>query len=160
MASQIIAVQSPFRARGSSSDVKRPDEQEATLISDRSRIVLIGDDPLMLRALNRLLRKAGYPVGMGERPEDYPSVLRSVDNWPDVALTIVDVPDEWSRLAPRQPSIAYERPGRSEDRILWITNAADVVERPDFYLVKPFTASQFLSKVDSALNRWPPKEAR
>jgi DNA-binding response OmpR family regulator len=160
MASHIVAVQVPFRAGVPYAGVSHGDEQQLNATPAHSRILLISDDPLMLRALDRLLRKAGYAVEIRERSEDYPAICRAANNGTDVALTIVDVPDEWSRLAPGQLVVAHRRPGRDEDRILWITNATDVVDRPDFYLIKPFTASQFLSKVDAVIKLQSPTVTR
>lgn len=153
MASPTVSVVTPLRQGLSSAGVNRLAEQELNSTSNRLRILLVGDDPLMLRALDRLLRKAGYAVGIGARSVDHPAGLPATEYWPDVALTIVDAPDEWARVARGQPAIAHQPHERNEDRILWITNAADAVTRPDFYLVKPFTASQLLSKVDSVLNQ-------
>jgi hypothetical protein len=138
-ASEGSAVTSP-RLTGSESD-------RAALES----IVLIGDDPLMLRALERLLIRAGYVVGVRERDIELPGDPLPADELNSAALTIVDVPDAWTRSG-RLPGAASRRSSRGGPDVLWLSNVGAVGDSAEGCLVKPFTAGQFLAKVESLLN--------
>jgi hypothetical protein len=120
--------------------------------TDRS-IVVIGDDPLMVRALDRLLRKAGYVVGIRDRDLNEPGDPLFLDAGA-AALTIVDVPDAWTRRGRPLLELDVFRSERS-DPILWLSNASYGVGPPERCLIKPFTASQFLAKVEALLNQRP-----
>lgn len=108
-------------------------------------VLLISDDPLMARALSRLLRKAGYEVvvhdgsgwGAGADGERLPS------------LVIVDVPDDRS---PKRGTAEYRPSGRpGAPSVLWIGDSIETERRRDGHLAKPFTTNQLLSKVASLL---------
>lgn len=118
---------------------------------DRS-IVVIGDDPLMVRALDRLLRRAGYAVGIRERDLDQTNVPLPLDDLGVAALTVIDVPDSWTRHG-RLPGVASRRWPERPDSVLWLSNTAGIVESSERCLVKPFTASQFLAKVEALLKQ-------
>jgi DNA-binding response OmpR family regulator len=118
-------------------------------------IVVVGDDPLMVRALNRLLRTAGYCVGVGERAIDQTMARGTSSPRSDIALTIVDLPDDWSR----RNQVAWqpeEARATSHGKVLWISAAPEADGDAEGCLVKPFTSNQLLDKVRTLLNRQPP----
>lgn len=128
---------------------------EAELATDRldeRSIVVIGDDPLMVRALDRLLRKAGYVVGIRERDLDAAESTLPLEEAGVAALTIIDVPDAWTRRGRASVGETAARRERT-DPILWLSNAPSIVDAPERCLVKPFTASQFLAKVEALLSQ-------
>src|SRR5689334_7424758 len=100
----------------------RQDERQAQSgapVAPRS-IVVMGDDPLMVRALNRLLRTAGYCVGAGERGIDQTVTRGTSSSRSDIALTIVDLPDDWSRQNQAAGRPDEARP-LSGGQVLWIS---------------------------------------
>jgi hypothetical protein len=114
-------------------------------------IVVVGDDPLMVRALNRLLRTAGYRVGGDEHGvARVPSVDRR-ENRVDAELTIVDIPDDWHQTEAVLPSEASSLQALSQN-ILWISAEPRLGEDPTRFLVKPFTSIQLLDKVRALLS--------
>jgi hypothetical protein len=113
--------------------------------SRRPSVRLLGDDPLMLRALSRLLGGVGYEVSVGQ--------LSWVATAPILAdcltcsdLTIVDVPDDWSRSV-LPGDLARDPIGRPTDSVLWLSNAAIPGENFERCLAKPFTADELLARV-------------
>jgi len=118
---------------------------ELTVPNDRRLVLLISDDPLMARALSRLLRKAGYEVvacdGGGSGA--------GIDGQQPPALVIVDVPDDRS---PKRLTVGYRPSSRSDaPSILWIGDSIETERRRDGHLAKPFTTNQLLAKVASLL---------
>ena len=120
----------------------------------RRSIVVVGDDPLMLRTLDRLLRTAGYRVGIGEQSAEPPGAGAVQRARSDVDLTIVDVPDDWSRASTSEATPVSARYSAARE-ILWIGATQSAGKEPERCLVKPFTSSQFLEKVRFLLNQQP-----
>lgn len=117
---------------------------ETAAPSDRRLVLLMSDDPLMSRALSRLLRKAGYEVvacdgGYGGKGPD--GVLP--------ALVIVDVPDDRMPRVVTQECRSTGRPDAPS--VLWIGDSNAGERRRDDHLAKPFTGNQLLAKVASLL---------
>ncbi|MGH2460848.1 MAG: hypothetical protein ACRDIY_18485 [Chloroflexota bacterium] len=115
--------------------------------TDHGRLVLlISEDPLMSRALSRLLRKAGYEV---VACEGSCSVI-GADGSDSPSLVIVDVPDD---PAPKRAP-ADDRPAGWTDAasVLWIGDAIGTSRRGDGHLTKPFTSNELLSTVASLLD--------
>lgn len=111
-------------------------------------ILLMGEDPLMLRALTRLLRKAGYTVVTHEAcsaiPE--PQALEVAE----ARMVVVDVPDDWRERGIKQvDDLVAPNDGQS---ILWIGNSGEAEAYGPFHLIKPFSGSQFLSAIEVTLN--------
>jgi DNA-binding response OmpR family regulator len=120
---------------------------EGVASADRRSIRLVGEDPLLVRALERLLRNAGYTVGTSD---EAPTVRLTLTEPPgrDVALTIVDLPDDRSeeaRSEGRDPWLA----GGDDGRVLWLSSSAVPPARASSCLAKPFSASQLLERVES-----------
>jgi hypothetical protein len=105
-------------------------------------ILIIGDDELLIRALDRLLRQAGYSVGTQTADigrGDQPPVGKKV------ALTIVDLPDHHVVELDRPIEISGEWLKASP--FLWIGTNLPSVPSP-WFLAKPFSADEFLSRVE------------
>ena len=129
--------------------------QAGVAFASRS-IVVVGDDPLMVRTLNRLLRTAGYCVGStGERPVDLAGGRSVPSTCSDIALTIVDLPDDWSGMNETTRQFGDAR-AQSTGRVLWISAAPSSDGDGEGCLVKPFTSNQLLDKVRTLLSRQPP----
>src|SRR4051812_36059039 len=93
---------------------------------DRRSIVVVGDDPLMMRALDRLLRRAGYDVGTEESTFDEAADAAGVGSGNLPTLTIVDLPDDWSRRH-RSGFVPIQKPKRVYSPVLWIGAESDDV---------------------------------
>jgi DNA-binding NarL/FixJ family response regulator len=123
--------------------------------SDPGEIRLMGADPLMMRALERLLRRAGYVVQVQESVDGVGDVAGSAVRTAP-ALLIVDLPDEWSRPARGTVGRTYPPTDLPEARqVLWISNGSEgagaATEAGNQYLVKPFSGAQLLAAVEAAL---------
>src|SRR5438094_326332 len=117
------------------------------LTAERRSIRLVGDDPLLVRAIERLLRNAGYSVGTsGESPNRSRSCAQSTG--PDVALTIVDLPDDRSEQARPDERDSWQVDG-DVSRVLWLSSSPVPPARESSCLAKPFSASQLLARVES-----------
>jgi hypothetical protein len=109
----------------------------------------------MVRALDRLLRTAGYRVGTDVPSTDdlrgraFP-VRRS-----DIDLTIVDLPDDRTSSVDRHWR-SNGLPSPALGRVLWISNESSAEGDSDRCLVKPFTSTQLLDKVRALLGCQPP----
>lgn len=107
------------------------------------QILLIGEDPLMTRTVERLLQRAGYQVRTGDQ-------LRMNRNADEArpALVIVDVPDDWTRVTAQFPIPE----GPFIPPVLWISNRTLAGIGAPHALVKPFTASDLLDAVEVLLH--------
>jgi CheY-like chemotaxis protein len=112
---------------------------------DRRLVLLMSDDPLMSRALMRLLREAGYEVVAGESGGG-----SSAAGVRHPALVIIDVPDDQMVRAGDSDEVtpAYQ----DSSRVLVIGGQRGSSSRQEDHLAKPFTTSQLLSKVTSLLS--------
>lgn len=107
------------------------------------RILLIGEDPLMLRTVDRLLQRAGYHIRTGDR---FGTAGCLEDDRP--ALVIVDVPDDWTWASSRFPLPK----GPFIPPVLWISNRILTGIGAPHALIKPFTASDLLDAVEALLH--------
>jgi hypothetical protein len=107
-------------------------------------IRILGDDPLLIRALDRLLRGAGYAVGTENRRNAEFGPGEPAQDGERVGLTIVDLPDHHALDAIEPVISGGER--TTEARLLWIGSTPPAVPS-DRFLVKPFTTDEFLSRV-------------
>ena len=99
---------------------------------------------------------AGYNVGPGDQPSDPTAGHGSGLESPlrRVALTIVDVPDDWSRSEVGGTKPDYVTDSRAS-RILWIGATPVCRDEPERFLLKPFTSTQLLEKVRTLINYQP-----
>lgn len=133
------------RPRGAACRDDTKVSREVAIPGNRRLVCLVSDDPLMSRALARLLVRAGYEVVSGEscRGEVVPGGSRCP------SLVIVDLPDDRSSRS----GSAADRPviQTSSACVLWIGDATEGGRRHEGHLAKPFTGSQLLSKVAALL---------
>lgn len=128
----------PDKAIGRDSAVRETDGRSVSLI------VLRGDNPLLIRALDRVLRRAGYAVCLDDRRNADSFPERSASLREGVTLTIIDLSDNRAQPAAGPKLTAGEDSTRS--RFLWIGTSSPV-PAPEWFLAKPFTAEEFLERV-------------
>jgi len=117
---------------------------------ERRLVQLISDDPLMVRALTRLLVNAGYDVIQSDSVQgNYPGEILRGETSRCPALVIVDVPDDWYRRVTNRSDRQLARV--DGPRVLWIGDAVAAVRRSESHLPKPFSGSELLSKVAALL---------
>lgn len=118
------------------------------------RVLLVSEDPLMLRTLSRLLRQAGYEIVQRdlEAGRGGPAEPRRPN------LVIIDVPDDWSRSA--NGGVYHPVGDLDAPRILWIGDAGSAALDPSRHLTKPFTGGQLLAKIESLLGNEQSEEGR
>ncbi|MGB2911713.1 MAG: response regulator transcription factor [Anaerolineales bacterium] len=119
-----------------------------------SQILLIGDDPNMLRTLRRNLVGRGYDVHIAF--DDQECLAMATDINPDLCILILDFTTvnldglsvcEQLRQRTSVPIIALSTIGSSKFEIQVLDTGADD------YLVMPFGMEKFLARVRSALRR-------
>lgn len=111
----------------------------------RRAVLLLCEDPLMARALSRLLGKVGYDV----TTVDSTAGGAETDGSARPALVIIDVSDDQSA---RQIEAAFRALSRFDGiRALWVGDSGEVARREDGHLSKPFTGVQLLSKIASLI---------
>jgi two-component system, OmpR family, KDP operon response regulator KdpE len=119
------------------------------------RILLVDDEPQILRALRVLLRQAGFetlPAGSGEEALD-----RAALQPPDAAIIDLLLPDmdgvelcrrlrEWSQM----PMIVLSAVGDEEAKVRALAAGADD------YVTKPFGARELIARLQANLRRIAP----
>src|SRR5579859_857046 len=106
-------------------------------------ILIIGDDVLLVRALDRLLQRAGYLVGTENRWTGEVRDAESLASVEKTGLTIVDLPDHHVLDVVGVDGAPFEK--SREGGILWIGNTPPAIESA-WFLVKPFTSEEFLAR--------------
>jgi two-component system, OmpR family, response regulator MprA len=130
-----------------------------SLFGRTSRVLVVDDDPNLLRMLRRGLALAGYTV---EALEDGESALRAVrDNPPDLLVLDVMLPEPLDGLevARRVRATGANLP------ILMLTARDQVADKvagfasgADDYLAKPFAFEELLARVGALLRRRAPQQ--
>lgn len=143
-----IAMPVEISRQGQDTPADRGSAVRSVIGQPAGSILLIGDDPLLIRTLDRLLRRAGYSVGTEDRRNDEISPAQPAPTGAGVALTIVDLPDHHvlDSTGPN-PTAGGES---TEVRFLWIGSTPPSVQSA-WFLAKPFTTEEFLSRVESLL---------
>ncbi len=121
-------------------------------MSGGPRVLIVDDEPQILRALRVILRDAGYdpvPAGSAEEALDL-AALRT----PDAAIVDLVLPDrdgvavtralrEWSQL----PIIVLSAVGEEEAKVRALAAGADD------YVTKPFGPRELIARLEAALRR-------
>ncbi len=121
----------------------------------KGKVLVVDDEPLVLRAVATILRRAGYRFTLADTVAEARNVLeRSVDEQPDVILTDLHLPDstglellvEAKRLLPTAVTIVMTARAT-------ISSAVEAMRSGAYdYLVKPFEDNGILlSAVERAL---------
>jgi hypothetical protein len=117
--------------------------------ADGRPILVQSEDPLMLRALARILGRAGYRVLT--REYDLIGAVMSEGDGSRPCLIIIDMPDDWQPSTFQQSITVVD--GNAAPRMLWISSAVDASKDDVRYLPKPFTGSQLLARVEALLKK-------
>jgi two-component system response regulator MprA len=144
---------SPVRSRG----LKMPGK---IAVVERRRILVVDDDPNILRVMKRALTYAGYHVDEAETGES--ALAAAQDRPPDIVVLDVMLPgvdglEVCRRLratAPRLPILLLTARDRVPDRVAGLDAGADD------YLVKPFALDELLARVRALLRRTRPGEGQ
>ncbi len=121
----------------------------------RGRILVVDDEPQILRALRTSLRGAGYDVETAETAEGALTALAV--NPPDAVILDLVLPDgrgtdvcrelrTWSRV----PVIVLSVVGEEDDKVAALDAGADD------YVTKPFGIDELLARLRAALRRGEP----
>ncbi|MGP4051971.1 response regulator transcription factor [Streptomyces sp. 2A115] len=119
---------------------------------DRTRVLVVDDDPTVAEVVAGYLDRAGYDV---DRAGDGPSALaRAAAHWPDLVVLDLMLPgmdglEVCRRIRGRGPVpvIMLTARGDEDDRILGLEVGADD------YVTKPFSPRELVLRVESVLRR-------
>jgi two-component system response regulator ResD len=121
-------------------------------VSDRSRILVVDDEPMVREVLSRYLERGGYEV---ETAEDGRRALERFAAWdPDLVLLDLMLPEVEGtevfariRSAAPTPVIMLTAKAQETDRLLGLAMGADD------YVVKPFSPREVVARVRTVLRR-------
>jgi two-component system, OmpR family, KDP operon response regulator KdpE len=125
---------------------------EPTDAAPRKRVLVVDDEPQIVRALKVVLREAGFealPAETGSEALDLAAVRP-----PDAAIVDLMLPDidgiavtrtlrEWSEM----PILVLSAVGEEEQKVLALEAGADD------YITKPFGARELIARLNAALRR-------
>ena len=121
-------------------------------MSDRRRILVLDDEPQILRALKVILREAGFEAVAAETAEE--ALDRVAVHPPDAAILDLVLPDgdgvevcreirRWSQM----PIIVLSAVGEEDAKVRALEAGADD------YVTKPFGARELIARLEAALRR-------
>ena len=121
-------------------------------MSDRPRILIVDDEPQILRALRVLLREGGYEVDAAATAEE--ALDHAAVQPPDAAIVDLVLPDgtgidvtrqlrEWSQM----PILVLSAVGEEDAKVRALEAGADD------YVTKPFGPRELLARLAAALRR-------
>jgi two-component system KDP operon response regulator KdpE len=121
-------------------------------MSDRRRILVLDDEPQILRALKVILREAGFEAVPAETAEE--ALDRVAVHPPDAAILDLVLPDgdgvevcreirRWSQM----PIIVLSAVGEEDAKVRALEAGADD------YVTKPFGARELIARLEAALRR-------
>jgi two-component system OmpR family response regulator len=116
------------------------------------RLLVVEDEPDLLRGLMRALRDEGYAVDSAENGEDGLSKAESVDYDAIVLDLMLPRLDGWEvlrrlRVTKKTPVLLLTARDRSADRVRGLDTGADD------YLVKPFDLPELLARLRALIRR-------
>jgi len=130
----------------------KPEHRQASAPDPAMRILIVEDEPRLLRSLARALREEGYAVDTAESGDDG---LFKAMNW-DYDAVVLDVMlpglDGWEVLArmrkqKRTPVLMLTARDAHRDRVRGLDTGADD------YLVKPFDLAELLARLRALIRR-------
>ena len=125
-------------------------------MDDRKKILVVDDEPQIIRVLRHILSAHGYAV---RTAEDGESALEVFREWqPELVLTDLQMPvmnglELCRRLRRESNVLIVILSVRNEEKI--IVEALDA--GADDYVIKPFATNELLARLRSALRRVPEK---
>jgi len=119
----------------------------------RTTILIVEDDPAILRGVSDALAFKGYAVLTAERGDR--GLAAALSGSPDLVLLDVLMPGmdgfavlhELRKSRPQLPVIMLTARGAEEDRVRGLNEGADD------YVVKPFSATELVARVEAVLRR-------
>jgi len=119
----------------------------------KARIVVVEDEPAIRRGLTEALRLSGYDVS--EAADGLTGLREATSGGIDLVLLDIMLPKkdgfevlaELRRVCPTRPVILLTARGSESDRVRGLKMGADD------YVVKPFSVSELLARVEAVLRR-------
>ncbi len=119
----------------------------------KARIVVVEDEPAIRRGLTEALRITGYDVS--EAADGLTGLREAISGGVDLVLLDLMLPKkdgfevlaELRRVCPTRPVILLTARGGENDRVRGLKMGADD------YVVKPFSVSELLARVEAVLRR-------
>ena len=119
----------------------------------KARIVVVEDEPAIRRGLTEALRLSGYDVS--EAADGLTGLRESTSGGVDLVLLDIMLPKkdgfevlaELRRVCPTRPVILLTARGSEIDRVRGLNMGADD------YVVKPFSVTELLARVEAVLRR-------
>ena len=123
-----------------------------TIATDRSRVLVVDDEPQITRVLKTVLSSQGYQVRTAAEGE---SALSSLDEWrPELVITDLYMPRmdgvelcRRIRAVSSVPIIVLSVKGEERTKVEALDSGADD------YVTKPFGTDELLARVRAALRR-------
>ena len=133
-------------------DVSTPDAGSATPKRDLHRIIVVDDDPLVLRQVRNALDKAGYAPIVTGRPEEVTKLI--LENEPSLILLDLLLPETNGIELMESISTISDVPiiflsAYHQDEV--VTKAFELGAAD--YIVKPFSESELIARIGAALRR-------
>lgn len=125
---------------------------------ERTRILVVDDDPRLREMLRKYLESEGFAVSLAA---DGPAMRRALERPPDLVLLDLVMPGEDGL------TLAREIRARSDLPIIILSGKGDTIDRvvglelgADDYIAKPFHLRELLARIKTVLRRsGPAKEA-
>jgi len=124
-------------------------------MQDRKRILIVDDEPHILRSLGFVLRKAGYEILEARSGQQALQIIR--DERPDLVFLDIMIPEtdgyEVCRRVKSSPELAstyvvmLTAKGQEDDRQKGVDAGADE------YMTKPFSPTRAVARVKAVFNR-------
>jgi two-component system KDP operon response regulator KdpE len=126
-------------------------------MNDRPRVLVVDDEPQILRALRIILRDAGFDVLQAETAEE--ALDQAAQRPPAAAIVDLVLPDgdgidvtrslrEWTQM----PILVLSAVGEEDAKVRALEAGADD------YVTKPFGARELVARLQAALRRADPGE--
>lgn len=123
------------------------------VIGARRRILVVDDEPMVVRAVSQILARLGFTVLSAAGPSEATAQFTAAEGGVDLLLTDVVMPEGGGRklvqqLREREPAL----------RVLFMSgftgheSVRDANELPGPLLTKPFTAARLVAAVQDALD--------
>jgi len=124
-------------------------------VTERRRVLVVDDEPQILRALRILLREAGFEVALAATAEE--ALDSAALRVPDAAIVDLILPDrdgvevcrslrEWSAM----PILVLSAVGEEDEKVRALEAGADD------YVTKPFGPRELIARLNAALRRAAP----